>query len=69
MTRGVTATDWNEGTRDEVYGTLCQAIADAGAAQESLFLARLCLLLVEELKDPEAARRAIAAARLAPDDD
>jgi hypothetical protein len=57
--------DWNERARDEIYGELCLGITDAGEARESLFLARLCLLLVEALGDAEAARRAIAAARLA----
>jgi hypothetical protein len=56
--------DWNERTRDEVYGALCQAVADAGEAKESLFLARLCLLLTEALGDADAAKSAIAAARL-----
>jgi hypothetical protein len=64
MTTDRTAVVWTERTRDEVYGALCRAIADAGETQESLFLARLCLLLVEELRDPDAARRAIAEARL-----
>lgn len=69
MTTDWNAVVWNERTRDEIYGELCRAIADAGETQESLFLARLCLLLVEELGDPEAAQRAIAAARLAQGED
>ena len=50
---------WSERERDEVYTALCRAITDAGAAQETQYLARLCLLLIEDLKSRDAALAAI----------
>ncbi len=46
--------------RDRVYSTCAQAITQAGPARESLFLARLALLLFEQVGDEAACRRAIA---------
>lgn len=53
---------WTSQAREAAYTQLCEAITKAGTEQESLFLARLCLLLAEELSDPEAFARALAAA-------
>ena len=54
----------NEAERDEVYTRICQAITDAGSERESLLLARLCLLLAEEVGDAGRVRAAIESARL-----
>jgi hypothetical protein len=54
---------WTEEERDQVYTELCRAITEAGPGQETLYLAKLCLLLVEELKSRDAALSAIAQAK------
>lgn len=54
---------WTDTARDEIYTEICGALTEAGDKSE-LFLSRLCLLLIEELKSPERARRALAAAAL-----
>lgn len=54
---------WTDAARDEIYTEICGALTDAGDKSE-LFLSRLCLLLVEELKSPQKAREALAAAAL-----
>lgn len=48
--------------RDEAYRACCQAISAAGPQAESLYLARLALLLMEALGDLPACLRAIEAA-------
>jgi hypothetical protein len=55
---------WTEADRDQVYTALCRAVSAAGAANEPLYLARLSLLLIEQLKSRDAAMRAIADAKL-----
>ncbi|WP_338759424.1 hypothetical protein [Massilia sp. METH4] len=37
--------------RDEVYSTLSQRVTSVGTAQESLYLARLVLLMAEAIAD------------------
>lgn len=59
---------FDEAARDEAYTRICQAITEAGSERESLFLARLCLLLAEAVGDPARVRAAIEAARLPPAD-
>ena len=53
-----------EEARDEAYRAVAQAVTEAGPAQESLYLARLALLLIEEIGDAVAVRRLIDAARV-----
>jgi hypothetical protein len=48
--------------RDEFYTSCAQAINTAGRSRESLLLARLALLLADELGDIDRAKAAIAAA-------
>jgi hypothetical protein len=48
--------------RDRTYTALAQGISAAGATRETLFLARLALLLCERLGDEAAAGAAIEAA-------
>jgi 3-(3-hydroxy-phenyl)propionate hydroxylase len=48
--------------RDRLYTRLAQAVSDAGRSRETLFLARLALLLCERLDDESAAGAAIAEA-------
>jgi hypothetical protein len=48
--------------QDALYARCSQAIADAGRERESLFLARLVLLLFEQLDDEQACCDAIDAA-------
>lgn len=55
-----------EAERDDAYTRICQAVTEAGAERESLFLARLCLLLAEEVGDSARVGAAIDAARLDP---
>jgi hypothetical protein len=55
---------WTEEARDEAYTLLARAITEAGAEGESLFLARLCLLMFEELGSLPRAISLIEAARL-----
>jgi hypothetical protein len=54
---------WNEDHRDQVYTELCRALTAAGEADETLFLSKLCLLLIEELKSRDAALKAITEAQ------
>jgi hypothetical protein len=54
----------NEAERDEAYTAVCQAITEAGEQRESLYLARLCLLLAEEVGELERVRACVEAARL-----
>ena len=55
----------SESERDDAYTRICLAITEAGPEHESLFLARLSLLLAEAVGDAQRVREAIAAARLA----
>ncbi len=48
--------------RDALYRECCLAISALGRERESLFLARLALLLMEELGDARRCRDAIAEA-------
>ncbi len=48
--------------RDRVYAECARAISEAGAERESLFLARLALLLFEQVGDEERCRAALAQA-------
>ena len=49
--------------RERAYTNLCEAVTAAGE-QESLFLARLCLLLMEKLGDADGFERILAQAML-----
>jgi hypothetical protein len=48
--------------RDRVYAECARAISEAGAERESLFLARLALLLFEQVGDETRCRAALAQA-------
>ena len=48
--------------REALYRECCLAITDAGRDRESLFLARLALLLIEQVGDAQRCRAAIAEA-------
>ncbi len=45
--------------RDRLYATCAQAITEAGTAREPLFLARLALLLMEQVGDEARCRQAL----------
>jgi len=46
--------------RDRLYAECARAISEAGSERESLFLARLALLLFEEVGDETQCRAALA---------
>lgn len=46
--------------RDRIYAECARAITEAGAERESLFLARLALLLFEQIGDEARCRSALA---------
>jgi hypothetical protein len=46
--------------RDRLYAECARAISEAGDARESLFLARLALLLFEQVGDEARCRQALA---------
>jgi hypothetical protein len=48
--------------RDRVYAECARAISEAGTERESLFLARLALLLFEQVGDEPRCRAALAQA-------
>ena len=48
--------------RDRVYAACANAISEAGREREALFLARLALLLFEEVGDEARCHAALAAA-------
>lgn len=48
--------------RDRVYAECARAISEAGPERESLFLARLALLLFEQVGDEARCRTALAQA-------
>ncbi len=54
---------WDQSERERAYTSLCEAVTAAGA-HETMFLARLALLLGEQLADADAFTRCIAAAAL-----
>lgn len=47
-------------TRDRLYAACANAITEAGESRESLFLARLALLLFEQVGDEARCRQALA---------
>ncbi|QQC65770.1 hypothetical protein [Paraburkholderia ginsengisoli] len=49
---------------DLVYTTLCKTLTNEGETQTPLYLARLVLLCMTELDDPQRALSLIEAARL-----
>ncbi|RXT54215.1 hypothetical protein [Bradyrhizobium betae] len=55
---------WSRDERERAYTNLCDAVTAAGEDKESLFLARLCLLLMEELGDAEKFEAILAQAQL-----
>jgi hypothetical protein len=55
---------WTQDDREAAYTSLCEAVTQAGPAREALFLARLALLLAEQLADRTAFDQALAAAGL-----
>ena len=64
---------WTAAARDDIYTQLCEAVTQSSAAAgppaadtaTELYLARLCLLLLEAEADPDIARRALADAQRA----
>jgi hypothetical protein len=48
--------------RDRLYAACAHAITEAGPAREALFLARLALLLMEQVGDEARCRAALAEA-------
>ena len=52
-------TDWTPVARDRIYAECARAISEAGRERESLFLARLALLLFEQLGDEQCCRTAL----------
>ena len=57
-------TTWDQDDRERAYSHLCDAVTAAGLEGEKLFLARLCLLLAEELSDADRFASALANASL-----
>lgn len=55
----MTAERLPDAARDRIYAQCAEAISQAGPARESLFLARLALLLFEQVGDEAACDRAI----------
>ncbi|MEJ8855027.1 hypothetical protein WKW79_10640 [Variovorax robiniae] len=55
-----TATPLPADARDRLYAECAHAISEAGAARESLFLARLALLLFEQVGDETRCNQALA---------
>jgi hypothetical protein len=54
--------NFDPAAQDRVYAYCSNAIADAGHERESLFLARLALLLFEQIGDEAACKKAVDAA-------
>ncbi|VTU13293.1 hypothetical protein SRS16CHR_00517 [Variovorax sp. SRS16] len=52
----------NPDARDRLYADCARAISEAGVERESLFLARLALLLFEQIGDEARCRTALAQA-------
>ena len=59
---------WTQDDREAAYTSLCEAVTEAGPAREVLFLARLALLLAEQLADRAGFERALAAAAFRPEE-
>ena len=55
-----TTTQLQPDARDRLYAECARAITEAGAERESLFLARLALLLFEQVGDEARCRTALA---------
>jgi len=53
-------TPLNPESRDRLYAECARAITEAGRERESLFLARLALLLFEQVGDEPRCREALA---------
>jgi hypothetical protein len=53
-------TPLTQDARDRLYAACARAISEAGAQRESLFLARLALLLFEQVGDEARCRAALA---------
>jgi len=56
----MSTTPLNPDARDRLYAECARAITEAGAERESLFLARLALLLFEQVGDEARCRAALA---------
>ena len=56
----MTTTPLQDDARDRLYAECARAISEAGEARESLFLARLALLLFEQVGDEQRCRQALA---------
>ena len=56
----MTTTPLQADARDRLYAECARAISEAGEARESLFLARLALLLFEQVGDERRCRQAVA---------
>ncbi|KAB7591459.1 hypothetical protein [Verminephrobacter eiseniae] len=55
-------TTYQAAVQDRIYAHCSNAIAEAGRERESLFLARLALLLFEQVRDEQQCLEAIDAA-------
>jgi uncharacterized protein DUF2783 len=53
---------WTDAERDVAYTRLCETVSAVGRESETLFLARLILLLAEDVSDAEIFSRTLAAA-------
>jgi len=53
---------WTDDARDRIYAECARAISAAGTERESLLLARLALLLFEQVGDEARCRTALAQA-------
>lgn len=53
---------WEQSDRERAYTAICEAITAAGREHETMFFARLTLLITEELADMEALMRCLSAA-------
>lgn len=58
----MTSKQWPDDAQDRIYSQCAEAITQAGPERESLFLARLALLLFEQVGCEDACRRAILGA-------
>jgi hypothetical protein len=56
----MTTTPLQVDARDRLYAECARAISEAGEPRESLFLARLALLLFEQVGDEQRCRQALA---------
>ena len=58
----MTQSKFTDGDRDDVYTDCCHAVSAVGQEREALFLARLAMLLAEEIGDAGRVRALIKAA-------